>query len=267
MARTRLWRKTGYALAAVAVIGLCSAVPASADPEAAVISTSEQTANRSRPWPTPGPRQPGSASSWPVVVTWWGRWSRTGRLAADYPAFDGSQGGPRAVVAVRSTGPHDELDPGPPDSCSEPTYALMPSAPAPGPTTGTTSSSVACTPTPRSTRSRSTTGTPVAGSRATAGCCASSPRPSSIQTSGIRSPARGGSGRVVSTSSSRGAHQPRRHAGRGGHHLVAVLPSGNTSFNRGTPLSVGGKLTPGPTINTASDQFNGRIDNAFFRDF
>ncbi len=40
-------------------------------------------------------------------------------------------------------------------------------------------------------------------------------------------------------------------------------PVGNLSFAFATPLSVGGKLADSVTIFTASDQFNGVIDNAF----
>jgi hypothetical protein len=44
-----------------------------------------------------------------------------------------------------------------------------------------------------------------------------------------------------------------------------VLSIGNLLFAYGTPLSVGGKLNQNLTINAATDQFNGWIDNAFLR--
>ncbi len=268
MARTRLWRPSGYALTAAAVIGICSAGPASADPEVALhfdIGTNgEQIATVANS---------GTATTRQRIVVAGGgrlvaRWSRTGRLAADYPAFDGSQGGPRAVVAVRNAALEDELDPG----AARFMFGADVRRDAVG--SGTWADN---------------------GNNVIQRGLYADAAQYKIQIDDGYASCRVKGDRGVLRVESEAFMDPgiwyriacaRRIWARGEHLELtvapinpdgtpgeavsissAVRPVGNTSFNRGTPLSVGGKLTPGLTIDAASDQFNGWIDNAFFRDF
>ena len=268
MARTRLWRKTGYALAAAAVIGVWSAASASADPELALhfdVGTEGE--------PIATVANSGAATTRQRIVVAGGghlvgRLSRTGRLAADYPNFDGSQGGPRAVVAVRSTGPYDELNPG------AARFMFGADVRRDAVSTGTWADN---------------------GNNVIQRGLASDAAQYKIQIDdGYPSCRVKGDSGVLRVESEvfmdpdtwyRVACARRIWAS--GEHLELTVapvnadgtpdapvtisspvhPVGKTSFSRGTPLSVGGKLAPGPTINPASDQFNGWIDNAFFRDF
>ncbi|MGD9961323.1 hypothetical protein [Nocardioides sp.] len=47
--------------------------------------------------------------------------------------------------------------------------------------------------------------------------------------------------------------------------VTSLAAVGKLSYPVATPLSVGGKLTSDGSVVDASDQFNGKIDNAFFR--
>jgi hypothetical protein len=268
MARTSFVRLSGCALTAAVVIGICTTATASADPEVALrfdIGTNgEQIATVANSG-TAATRQRIVVAGGGYLV---GRWSRTGRLAADYPAFNGSRSAPRAVVAVSNAGLDDELDPGAArfmfgadvrrDAVSKGTWADNGNNVIQrGLFTDAAQYKIQIDDGHASCRVKGNRGVLRVESTVVMGAhtwyrltCARRiwARGEHLELTVAPINADGTPGTAVTSSS-------------------AVHPVGTTSFSRATPLSVGGKLIPGPAIDPASDQFNGWIDNAFFRDF
>ena len=194
-----------------------------------------------------------------------GRWSRTGRLAADFPSFNGSAGGPRAVVAVSNAGSRDGLDPG----AARFTFGADVRHDAVGAGTGFDNGNNVIQ------RGLSTHAAQykiqIDGGYAT---CRVKGNRGLLSVESRRFMASATWYRVVCMRQvwARGSYlqlsvTPVRRDGTLGEPCPVRRPSrppGPPASGR-TALALGGKLGPGPSIDAASDQFNGWIDNAFFR--
>lgn len=267
MPRNSLWRRLGCGLAVTAVLATCPVASAATNPDDVSVLFDIGKAN-SRITTV---ANSGTAVTRQQIVTANGgylvaRSSRTGGLAADYPDYDGSVGGRRAVVAITNAGATDELNPG------AARFVFGADILRDSVSTGTSADN---------------------GNNVIQRGLASDTAQFKVQVdhgyAGCR--VRGDLGELYIASSL--FERPNtwyrvtcvRQVWARGDHLVltvapidadgtlgsvvtdasGVLPVGNTGFVYGTPLSVGGKLSTDLTIVSASDQFNGRIDNAFLR--
>jgi hypothetical protein len=267
MTETSVQRRLGWALATAAALGMCPAASAVTDPDDVLLRFDNGTVN-SR---ITAVANAGTAVTRQRIVTQNGgflvaRWSRTGRFAADYPAFDGSTRGPRAVVAVTNAGATDALSPG------AASFAFGADVRRDPVSTGTPSDNgnnvvqrglfgdVA------QFKVQLDNGHPLCRVKGDLGVLSVNSRLFLRSNTWYRIICV----RQVSVS---GDHlaltvAPVRLDGTPGPAVSsssAVLPVGDTGFSYDTPLSVGGKLNPNLTIVAASDQFNGWIDNAFLR--
>lgn len=196
-----------------------------------------------------------------------GRWSRikTG-LAARFPAYDGTAGGQRTVVSVTNSGSTDDLSPG----AKEFTFGA--DAKINATSTGTSNDN--------------------GNNLVQRGLSAQSAQ-YKLQMDGARFSCRvkGNDGTIMVTSpvsvQARTWYHVicKRRVTTSGDYLVLKVATvnadgtrnkarkttspvrsiGRLSFARGTPFTIGGKLTDPSTVASASDQWNGMVDSAFLR--
>ena len=189
--------------------------------------------------------------------------SRTGGRAADYPAFDDSADGPRAVVAVRNRGTRDRLSP------RSRRFAFGADVRIDATSAG---------------------GSYDDGNNVVQRGLYAKGSQFKIEVEGRRPACRvsGRSGAVTVTASSQLVADDwyriacRRLVRPNGHRVELTVDPlstdaatvtarsrlrriGRLRFSRRVPISVGGKVDSSLDIQDASDQFNGRIDNVFLR--